>query len=265
LLVRVAGSGTRVAAFHARLGDHPAERGLRLARAGLWAEAEAEYAEACRRVPDDNYLWRLHVQLLWAAGKQDETRGEVGRRLRQYQATNQWWTAIDILQVAALVPEQRPEETRMADLVKAYLDGMADRPTWLLHGTGTAYLGVGKWDTAAKLLEESLAKSDDPSLWPSLALAYHHLGERKKAVDLIRKSEEWWARALGDKLEHPDLHLPRSSLGMIPFLSHLEQARAALKIKPGPAPDFADLQAIHRKMLAETRIEGKQDAPDPKK
>lgn len=250
LLVRVAGAGTQKPTFYARLGDHPFERGYVFARAGLWAEAEPHYAEFFRRFPNDPSIFRFHTQLLWAAGKRVEARTAVEQWLKLHAATTDVNILRQILVVAMLFPENGAEVSRLVDLVVADLDKQPDRAEWRIKETGLCCIAAGKWETAAKLLEEGRG-NEDWSMWPALALCYHHLGQRDKAVALVHKSEEVLATALATQLERPNLHLPADSYSVIPFLAHLDRAREELKIKPAPAADPAEMQARFRKLLAE--------------
>jgi serine/threonine protein kinase len=250
LLVKGGGSSEKGCHVTVRLADHPFDRARLAAMAGLWPEAVQAVEELLPRRPGDSFLESWYVRFLHAAGNSTASRAAFERFYAKYVATDSGYAANDLLRAAVLFLEFRPEYPRLAGLVERDWLNHSDRPPWLLCDAGLGYLCAHEWDKAAQLLDECLKKTEYPLCWPALALIAEHRGQHDQAVSQLRKAEQWWANGVTARLEHPDLLLPMEGIAVPTFLALLDEARTTLKLPPGPAPDFAELQDRHRKMIA---------------
>jgi serine/threonine protein kinase/Flp pilus assembly protein TadD len=250
LLVRTAGSTDKSCDVTIRLADHPFDQARLFAAAGLWPEAAHAIEKLVPYQPENNFLGSLQVKFLHAVGKHDAARSAFNRRYTQYAETTNAYLANDLLRAEVVIPGFRSAYPRLARLVeKGWLD-KSDRPPWLLCDVGLGYLRAEEWENADRLLNECLKKAVYPPCWPGLALVHHHRGQREQAIALVRKAENWWAEAVTTRLQWRDPSLPMEGLYVPSFLALLDEARAALRIQPGPAPDFAGLQDRFRKRFA---------------
>jgi serine/threonine protein kinase/tetratricopeptide (TPR) repeat protein/Tfp pilus assembly protein PilF len=180
-----------------RLGDHPYDRGLELARYGEWREAADLVEQGLRRSSEvyaAEYPFRNLASIRLAAGDVEAVR-KLYAKLASYHrnTTDEHWK-LAIANIGSLAPGivDDPEElVARAEIARTH------KEFWWRMILPWAYLRACRWQEAA----DFIANDREAETYPAesaarLAVAYHHLGHETKARAALAESQ----RHFGDMM-----------------------------------------------------------------
>jgi serine/threonine protein kinase/Flp pilus assembly protein TadD len=182
-----------------RLGDHPYDRGMELARYAQWKEAADLIEEGLRRSSEayqHEFPFRNLAACRLAAGDLQAVRKLYAELFAQRKGTNvaNWKRAI--AEIGSMAPGIVEEPAALVALAEEL---RGDKSCWFRVMIPMTYARAGRWRDVVDYFEQDEdARTKQAETAPLLAIAHHHLGNSREAriqlANLPRRIEamnEW--------------------------------------------------------------------------
>ncbi|MBL8816508.1 MAG: protein kinase [Planctomyces sp.] len=195
-----------------RLGDHPYDRGMELARWGDWKEAARLIEDGLRRsneVYRYEYPWRCLTVAFLAAGDHEGARrvyAELFDRLKETQVDSWKWA---LAQIGTMAPGVTDDPGELLEFAESQKSGDCGRRITI----PLAYLRAGRWQDVVDFFEHDVeCRNLRAERFQCLAIAHHNLKQsdaaRQFLNEAMRNCEEFGPlRANRYWLESPYLNL----------------------------------------------------------
>ena len=214
-----------------RLGDHPYDRGMELARYGQWQEAADLVEEGLRRSSEvyaHEYSFRNLASFRLAAGDLEAVRRLYAELSSYYRhLKGEQWNLV-LANIGCLAPGivDDPEE-----LIVQAESARTHKEFWWRMILPWAYLRAGRWQDAVDFITKDAEFGLHPmESAPRLAVAYHHLGHEAKAREALAETQKHFDNVMHYSSRWPlngvycELLMPReASLAITGSATEVEQ------------------------------------------
>jgi serine/threonine protein kinase/WD40 repeat protein/Flp pilus assembly protein TadD len=244
LVARVPDPG-RGQALILRIGDNRLDRGLELARIGLWDEAlpllNAEFAEGQR---PNEHVWTNYSVLLSATGDFAAYRELYHKVLNWIDDTN-WSISMHASNVSTLAPVPDTDIARLVRLVDdAAAKASASSMRWAGDVQSRVYFRAGRYQ---EVLDRMQTAGWNRSALR--ALCWHHLGDANKAKSDMARAEREFVEMVRMGREGPASAAVFSSPnGLLDLGAYVLLREARTLIAPGSSPDDEALHALQNQV-----------------
>jgi tetratricopeptide (TPR) repeat protein len=169
-----------------------------------WAQAASEFDQASELTPNDSMLWRFGVVAHLGAGEVTAYRQRCASLFARFESTHERDVARDVLLACSLRPDTIPDAARFLLLVQ-----VADSPRGAFPAeTGAALYRAGDYAEAARSLEAAAKVYHlRPLALCFLAMARHRLGNIDGARQALDEAIRWMDQA--NREEFDDLTASR--------------------------------------------------------
>lgn len=173
-----------------RLGDHPFDRGMEMARYGQWKEAADLLETGMRRsneVDLHEYPFRNLAAFRLAAGDLEAVRKLYGELWDKHRQTSVSFWKYALSQIGTLAPRIVDDEEAVVTLAEGL---RGDPSSWHRVIIPVAYARVGRWqDVVDFFAGDEEVRTTQPEAAPLLAMAFHQLGKKAEAQAALARME----------------------------------------------------------------------------
>lgn len=174
-----------------RLGDHPYDRGMELARYGDWQEAADLIEEGTRRnsqLYSSEYPFRSLSQLRLAAGDLAAVR-KLYAELKSEKTTFDDWWKLTMAYIGSLAPGIVDDPNELVTWAESGRNHSNEWPR--AHHVSRAYLRAGRWQATIDFLNKhsNWLQAENAAV---LAIAHHKLGNTAEAQAALRAMQRMW-------------------------------------------------------------------------
>jgi Flp pilus assembly protein TadD len=182
-------------------------RGYGCIEQGRWQQAAAEFARAGELQPDDVHLGLFCAVAHLQAGEADAYRQTCAALVQRFANTADGESAGDVLLACVLRPDALPDMARLLPLVP-----VANPPDNTGYEAGAALYRAGECAKAVRCLETAAKVYHlRAGAWCVLAMAHHRLGHGGEARHALAEAVRWIDEA--DHAELDDLTATRPAWG----------------------------------------------------